>query len=140
MATSLSEVASGLGSKPLAEYDWWKHHLVFFVSLFFLIPMAATFFFGFSPLWSFFGVTGIVTVLVNWTLRIVVLVVFPVTWVGSLVGYYYDSKYVETLDSDWSPHWVLYTAVHLIPVIGALVAVPFYVLQRLRHVGLPLFG
>lgn len=140
MATSLSEFASGLGSKPLVEYKWWKYHLVFFVSLFFVVPMAATFFYGFDPLWSFFGVKGIVSLFVNWTLRIVVLVVFPITWLGSLIGYYYDSKYIETLDGDWSPHWILYTAIHVIPVIGSLVAVPFYVLQRLRHVGIPLFG
>lgn len=140
MATSLSEFAAGLGSKPLAEYPWWKHHAAFFISLFLAVPMVLTLYFGLSPLWSYLGVYGLLEPAVNWILRGLFAVV-GVTAVGSWIGYYFDAKYIETLDVDWSPRWGIYMALHVTIFIGGpLFAVPVYVIQRMRHVGLPIFG
>ncbi|QCC52694.1 hypothetical protein [Halapricum salinum] len=138
MATSISDLTGGLVSKPLVEYDWWKHHMAFLVAVFFVVPMILTFYAGFSPVWDYFGVEWIVRFAVNWLLRLIAVLVV-VAWVGSLIGYYFDARYLESVDADWSPHWMLYTAVHVIPVVGAFIAVPIYVLQRMRHVGLPIF-
>ena len=139
MATSISEITGGLVSKPLVEYKWWKHHVAFFTAIFFVLPMILAFYAGLSPVWAYFGLGGAVRIGTNWVLRGLGVFV-AITWFGSLIGYYYDAKYIRTLDSDWSPYWMAYTAVHVIPVAGALLAVPIYVLQRMRHVGLPLFS
>jgi len=139
MATSITDFTGGLVSKPLVEYDWWKHHTAFLVAIFFFVPMILTFYAGFSPAWSYFGVESIVRFSVNWLFRLLAVVV-AVTWFGALAGYYFDARYLDSVDADWSPHWMLYTAIHVIPVAGSMIAVPIYVLQRMRHVGLPIFG
>jgi hypothetical protein len=139
MATSISDITGGLVSKPLVEYEWWKHHTAFFVVLFVAFPMVLALYAGLGPIWSFFGVDPIVRVATNWVLRGMGVVV-AITWFGSLFGYYFDAMYLESVDADWSPHWLLYTAIHVIPFVGALFAVPIYVLQRLRRVGLPILG
>lgn len=62
-----------------------------------------------------------------------------VTWVGSLIGYYYDAKYIDTLDVEYSPHRGIYRVLRITFTVGAFVAVPVYAIRRLRHVGIPLF-
>ncbi|MFB6189786.1 MAG: hypothetical protein ABEI57_07860 [Halapricum sp.] len=140
MATSLSELSREFRSKPLVEYAWWKHHAAFFFSLFFALPMVLTFYYGLEPVYSYFGITSIVHLLGNVVLYLV-FAILAVTTVGSWIGYYYDARYLETLDTDWSPHWGVYMALHVTIIFGGpLLAVPLYVLQRMRHVGLPIFA
>lgn len=139
MSTGLSEYTAALRSKPLEEYDWWKHHVAFFAVLLLGLPGVLTLFYGLGGLYSFLGIKPLMRALANLCLY-AILATALVTAVGSFVGYYYDAKYVRGLDVEWSPRWLLYMIVHLIPVVGPMTAIPIYVVQRYRHVGIPLKG
>jgi hypothetical protein len=141
MAASLSDLTSAIRSKPLEEYDWWKHHVTFFAGAFIAFPtilmLSPQGIFG--GLWRYLGIADLVRQFLNACLLLLAATLI-VTWVGSLLGYYYDAKYLETLDIDYSPHWPLYTILHLTFGVGAFLAVPIYSIQRLRHVGIPMFA
>ncbi|MFW6017953.1 MAG: hypothetical protein ACOCPX_03960 [Halapricum sp.] len=139
MAVSISELATTLRSTPLEEYAWWKHHAAFYFSLLFAF-LVVVLFFGLRPVFSSLGVTPVLQPIVNWLLRGVFVVVI-VTSFTSWIGYYYDAKYIRSLDVGYTPNWKLYMFLHLtIPIGGPLIAVPLYTFQRFRHVGLPVFG
>ena len=136
MSTGLSSVAASLRSKPLSEFGWWKHHVVFFALLFVGLPALLTVTYGLSGLYSYLGI--------NWlVLRLANLVMFgligtvAITAIGAVPGYYYDAKYLKANDLPYEPHWVAYILVHMIPFVGPFVAIPVYVMQRYRHAGIP---
>jgi len=141
MASPIAEWLVTVRSTPTEEFAWWKYHVAFFVSVFVAFPAVLLS----SPdgilggLWRFFGVAGAVRSVLNVTLW-VLGVVLAVSWIGALFGYYYDAKYIDTLEVDYSPHWKAYVLLHLTFVVGAFLAVPIYTIQRLRHVGIPLFA
>jgi len=137
MSAGLSKYTAALRSKPLSEYAWWKHHVLFFSVLLLGLPMVLTFFYGLAGLYSFLGIESLMRTVANLCLYAIFVIAF-VTAVGSFVGYYYDARYVDDLDTEWSPRWWAYMVVHLLPVVGPLIAVPLYVAQRFRYVGLPL--
>lgn len=137
MAVSLSEYADAIRSKPLDEYEWWKHHVVFFAILLVFLPMLLTLYYGLAGLWELLGIDSVVYYLATGILYLF-MVVAAVTAIGALPGYYYDAKYLRENDLPYDPHWKLYAIVHLTPVVGPFVAIPVYVLQRYRHAGLPM--
>ncbi|MCU4717975.1 hypothetical protein [Halapricum hydrolyticum] len=139
MAASFSELAATLRSTSLEEYAWWKHHAAFYFSLMFAFTMLVLYF-GLKPVLSSLGVASVLQVAMNWLLRATFVVVL-LTSITSWLGYYYDAKYVRSLDVDYTPNWKLYMVLHLtLPIGGPLFAVPLYTFQRFRHVGLPVFG
>ena len=137
MATSISEYTAALRSKPLSEYGWWKHHVLFFASVFVFLPALLSLYFGLSDLWAFLGIWDPLfypATAVAYLLFAVILI----TVVGSFPGYYYDARYLGENDLGYSPRWKLYMAIHVIPVAGPFLAVPAYVFQRYRHAGIPI--
>lgn len=136
MATSLSEYTDAIRSKPLGDYEWWKHHVLFFATLFVFLPTLLTFYFGLSDLWGFLGVYNLLYYPAT-AITYVLLGTLLVTVVGSFPGYYYDARYLRENDLGYSPRWKLYMLIHLIPVTGPFLAIPLYVIQRYRHAGLP---
>lgn len=137
MATALSKYTETLRSKPAVEYAWWKHHVLFFTSLFIALPILLTVTYGLAGLYSFLGIKPIVLALANVGMW-VILGTIVVTVFGALPGYYYDAKFLDAHDADYAPRWRLYTAVHVVPFVGPFVAIPLYVIQRFRHVGIPI--
>lgn len=137
MATALSEYASALRAKPLKEYEWWKHHVIFFGLLFVGLPMLLTLTYGLAGVYSFLGIKSIVFTISNLLLYLLIATIV-VTVIGAIPGYYYDAKYLERNDLGYSPRWPLYIAVHVIPVVGPFIAIPLYVIQRYRHAGIPM--
>jgi len=141
MASPIAEWLVTVRSTPIEEFAWWKYHVSFFIGVFVAFPLILLS----SPdgilggLWRFFGIAGEVRAVLNVTLR-ALGVVIAVSWIGSLFGYYYDARYLDTLEVDYSPHWKAYVVLHLTFGIGAFLSVPIYTIQRLRHVGIPLFA
>jgi len=141
MASPIAEWLVTVRSTPIEEFAWWKYHLAFFVGVFIAFPVilltSPNGIFG--GLWELLGVVEAVRAVLNVALR-VLIVVLAVSWIGALFGYYYDAKYLDTLEVDYSPRWKAYVVLHLTLGVGAFLATPMYTIQRLRHVGIPLFA
>ncbi|MUV89510.1 hypothetical protein GJ629_06045 [Halapricum sp. CBA1109] len=136
MASGIGEYATGIDAR-LRQYDWWKHHVLFFASLLVVLPMVLLSFHGLRGVYSILGIVSVARLAANLAMYVIIAIVV-VTSIGALPGYYYDAKYLEREGFDYSPRWPLYTIVHVIPVFGPFIAVPLYVIQRWRHVGLPM--
>lgn len=137
MATSISEYTDAIRSKPLADYEWWKHHVVFFATLFVFLPTLLTLYYGLSDLWGYLGIYDLLFYPAT-AATYVVFATLLVTIVGAFPGYYYDARYLRENDLGYSPRWKLYMAVHVVPPVGPFFAIPMYVIQRYRHAGLPM--
>lgn len=85
--------------------------------------------------WAILGLSFVTKLDFVAFLMLPAIIALPICTFGSLYGIYKESKMLSAAEHDWVPHWFSYLLFHFI--IGPLVVIPIYLIQRRRHLGTP---